>query len=183
MSYSVVLDTCVLYPAYLRDTLLRLAEATLFRPLWSEDILEELGRNLTEAGIPAEVVRRLLTEMQAAFEGADVVGYQSFLPDMTCDPKDRHVLAAAVSSRADALVTFNVKDFPAASRAPYDIELLSPDGFLLGLLDAEPRLVMHTLAEQAACYKREPRSIWGLLTALERAGVPGFAEEIRRQFG
>ncbi|MEV6322653.1 PIN domain-containing protein [Nocardia sp. NPDC051787] len=42
----VFLDTCVLYPAHLRDTVLRLAEANLIQPLWSAEILAELHRNL-----------------------------------------------------------------------------------------------------------------------------------------
>lgn len=42
MTFPALLDTCVLYPAYLCDTLLRLAEAEAYRPLWSFDIVREL---------------------------------------------------------------------------------------------------------------------------------------------
>ena len=42
MAFSVAPDTCVLYPAHRRDTLLRLAESSLYRPLWSSEILAEL---------------------------------------------------------------------------------------------------------------------------------------------
>ncbi|MGN9844812.1 PIN domain-containing protein [Nonomuraea sp. H19] len=183
MIFSVLLDTCVLYPAYLRDTLLRLAERGLFRPLWSAGILDECDRNLIKAGIPAQVVHRLTAEMRTAFDDAEVIGYEPLIATMACDDKDRHVLAAAVCAGADALVTFNVRDFPAQSREPYDIELHTPDFFLLGLLDAAPRIVLRTLREQADSYKRDPRTVMGLMTALERTGVPGFAEEVRRQFG
>ncbi|SEF54068.1 Predicted nucleic acid-binding protein, contains PIN domain [Nonomuraea solani] len=148
MTYSVVLDTRVLYPAYLRDTLLRLAEAGLFRPLWSADILDELDRNLIRAGIPAQVVRRLVAEMRLAFEDAEVIGYQPLIPTVTCDEKDRHVLAAGVCVGANALVTFNAKDFPADSREPYDIELLTPDIFLLGCWMRHPELSFERCASK-----------------------------------
>ncbi|MEV6275886.1 PIN domain-containing protein [Nocardia sp. NPDC051832] len=42
----VFLDTCVLYPAHLRDTILRFAEADLIQPLWTAEVLAELRRNL-----------------------------------------------------------------------------------------------------------------------------------------
>ncbi len=44
MPFPAFLDTCVLYPAYLCDTLLRLADASGYRPLWSADVLTELGK-------------------------------------------------------------------------------------------------------------------------------------------
>ena len=42
--YAVVLDACVLIPMPLCDTLLRLAEdPSMYRPLWSDQILQEVG--------------------------------------------------------------------------------------------------------------------------------------------
>lgn len=64
---AVVLDTCVFYPAHLRDTLLRLAERGLYRALWSAGIVDELHRNLVEDGRNAVSVDRLIAEMAAAF--------------------------------------------------------------------------------------------------------------------
>ncbi|MDI5939670.1 PIN domain-containing protein [Micromonospora sp. PTRAS2] len=112
MAFSALLDTCVLYPAHLCDTLLRLAEVAAYRPLWSEGILTELGRNLVGRGIPEERVHRRVTQMREAFPDAMVGGYESLIDGMTNDPKDRHVLAAAVRANAEVLVTFNIADFP-----------------------------------------------------------------------
>lgn len=83
MAFSVVVDTCVLYPAHLRDTLLRLAERSLYQVLWSDDIVEELRRNLIEDGFDAESIRRLIIEMGTAFPAASVIGYCS--PDQRSD--------------------------------------------------------------------------------------------------
>ena len=47
---------------------------------------------------------------------------------MTSDPKDRHVLAAAVASQAQAVITTNLRDLPEAASAPCGIEILHPDG-------------------------------------------------------
>jgi hypothetical protein len=44
--FLVLLDACVLVPAPLRDTLLRLAERRLFGPRWTDEIMEEMVRTL-----------------------------------------------------------------------------------------------------------------------------------------
>ncbi len=180
MRYTVVLDTCVLYPAHLRDTLLRLAERGLYRALWSPDILVELRRNLIDVGITPVDVDRLIAEMGSAFPHASVSGYRSLIDGLTCDPKDRHVLAAAVRADASAIITMNTSDFPPASVDPFDIEVTDPDHFLLDQLDLAPESVVDELARQAAANKREPKSVATLLDALARAGAPAFADEVRR---
>lgn len=181
MAFAVVLDTCVLYPANLRDSLLRLAEAGLYAPRWSAGIREELSRNLLELGINQGSVERLLEVMAAAFPEADVTGYERLIESMTCDEKDRHVLAAAVRANASALVTFNVRDFPPASVGRLDIDIVHPDDFLLDLLDLAPRAVVEALRVQVAQNRRQPLSWTSLLEVLERAGVPRFVAELRRR--
>lgn len=181
MSFSVVLDTCVLYPAHLCDTLLRLAELGLYRVLWSEDILEELSRNLRDRGIDGDAVDRRLSEMSGAFPDAAVHGYTGLIDSMRCDPKDRHVLAAAVRADSGAIVTFNTRDFPDHALTEFQIEVVHPDEFLLDTLDLAPRIVIDELAAQAAANRRAPKTLPSLLRALEVAGVPRFADQVRRQ--
>jgi len=45
-SFTVVLDACVLYPAPLRDLLLSLAAAGIYRAKWSQQIHDEWTRSL-----------------------------------------------------------------------------------------------------------------------------------------
>ena len=180
MSFPAFLDTCVLYPAYLCDTLLRLAEASAFRVLWSADVLAELRRNVMDRGVPADRIDRRIGQMTRAFPDAMVTGYESLIEGMTNEAKDRHALAAAVRANAEVLVTFNLRDFPEPALKPYDIVALHPDEFLLDTLDLYPGLTVAVLREQAAAYQREPTSVTGLLVLLERTGVPKFAAEVRR---
>jgi hypothetical protein len=50
--------------------------------------------------------------------------------------KDRHVVAAAMAVRADAIVTFNIADFAAAHLQEHlQIEVLHPDDFVMDLVD------------------------------------------------
>ena len=181
MAFSALLDTCVLYPAHLRDTLLRLAERELYVPRWSFHIRQELIRNIIERGVSEVAVTRLLDSMLEAFPEADVMGYESLIESMTCQEKDRHVLAAAVRAKTPALVTFNIRDFPAASVEKFGVEVVHPDDFLLDLLDLAPRIVIDDLHAQAARNRREPQTWSALLDVLERAGVPKFVSEVRRR--
>ena len=99
---------------------------------------------------------------------------------MECDPKDKHVLAAAVRSDAAALVTFNVSDFPSESTEQYAIEVVEPDEFLLDLLDLNPQAVIIELETQAATNRASPKTLSELLRALAVAGVPKFASQVEK---
>ena len=180
VSFGAVIDTCVLYPAHLRDTLLRLGERGLYRVLWSSDILEELERSLLRNGRTQVSVDHLLNEMRGTFPDADVSGYQSLVSSMPCHTKDRHVLAAAIRAKASAVITFNQRHFP-PNTSDTEVEIIHPDDFLLDLLGLQPSMVIDELRQQAQANRYTPTTLNDLLDALTRAGVPLFAGEVRTQ--
>ena len=174
--FPAFLDTCTLYGAYLCDSLLRLAEAGTYRPLWSADVLDELERALVARGLENKAVTHRIGEMRRAFPDAEVRGYENLVETMTCDPKDRHVLAAAVRSDAAVLVTFNTDDFPDTSTAAYDITVVHPDDFLLDQLDLYPGHTVAALRDQARSLLRSRHEHRGSARAPCRSGRP----EVRR---
>ena len=127
------------------DTLLRAAEHPAFYlPRWSQDILRELRSTLHRVGYsPAQADRRI-SAMEAAFEDAEVTGYECLAAGLT----NRHVLAAAVRCGANAIVTHNVKHFGPESVKPYDIDVLTPDDFLVHQFHLDRDLLMEKLAAQ-----------------------------------
>lgn len=165
-------------PIRLTDLLLRLAEADTFRPLWSDEVLAEVERNLPKLGVTPQKAARRVERMRSAFPDANVTGYQSLVPAMENDPKDRHVLAAAVRANAEVIVTANLRDFPAAALRPYDIVAVSPDDFLLDQLDLYPVPTIQCLHEQLTALRNPPETWSGFLCRFERT-VPGFVKAVR----
>jgi len=149
--YVVVLDACVLAPMPVVDTLLRLAEEPAFyTPKWSAGILQEVGRVLGEKrGYSSEQVQRRLAAMKSMFPDAMVTGYVDLIDAMPNDPKDRHVLAAAVRCGAHAIVSDNVKHFPENALAPYGLECLTADAFIAHQYYLDPDTFISVLTEQA----------------------------------
>jgi hypothetical protein len=130
---------------------------------------------------PPPDAARLVDQMTRHFPDAMVAGHEHLVPAMTCDPKDRHVLAAAVHARAHVLVTSNLADFPEASAEPYGIEVLHPDQFCLDLLDLAPELTIRAIEARAAQYKRPPRTLPEVMEHLKHPQrLPGFANEACR---
>jgi predicted nucleic acid-binding protein len=179
----VTLDACVLYPATLRDTLLRLAEAGFYRPRWSAQILDEVARNLvSNRAISEAQAQSLIEAITDAFPEAVVTDYESLIPAVTNDEKDRHVLAAAVKSDSRTLVTSNLKDFPIAALATFAIDPRSPDQFLLAQSDLSPATTMAVLRQQAADKRRPPLTVADILNSLAKT-APTFADAMRVLFG
>ena len=167
MSFKAVLDACVLVPSPLFDTLLRLAEADLFVPIWSDEILWEVERTLTgDLGLTPDQAKRRIGQMAQAFPDSLVGDFAELVSQMRNDPKDRHVLAAAVRSGARIIVTANLKHFPGDALVPYEIVAVHPDNFLQGLLGADPDTVMDCLREQQQAYINPPLTMQELYQAL-----------------
>lgn len=181
MPFAAVLDASVLYPLPLRDTLLRVAETELYDAYWSERILDEVVRNLVADGRASEEQARRLTDaMSTAFEGAAVPqdAVDRLVPAMANDERDRHVLAAAVVSDAQAVVTLNLKDFPIEACEPFAIEPLHPDVFLIDLYHLDAQEVFEAVERQAAVLRRPPMTLDELIDRLA-VTVPTFAQALR----
>jgi predicted nucleic acid-binding protein len=170
-----VLDACVLYPASLRDFLMRLATARLYSPRWSAKIHEEWTRNLlaSRPDIPPAQLARTQSLMDMALPSALVTGYESRIDDLTLpDPDDRHVLAAAIESQATVIVTFNLRHFPAARLAPYGITAMPPDAFTLELYKATPEDFLQAVQIHRASLTRPPKTAEEYLAALAHGQLP-----------
>jgi len=179
-SFKAVLDAYVLFPAAPRDTLLRAGRAGLYRVQFSDDILEEVRRNHVEKGMPVDKAQRLVDTMRQSFLYATVTEYQSLIPAMTNREKDRHVLAAAVISEAQVIVTQNIKDFPPESLTPYKIEAQTIDRFLVNLFYLNPEMMVQTIIRQAKALRNPARTLMQVLETLA-LHAPNFVRLVRRE--
>ncbi len=178
-SLCVLLDANVLFPIALCDTLMRTARAGMYEPYWSETILDEMERNLVKHDRATwEKARRRRMNMQGTFPNAVVHGYEVRIAEMTNDPKDRHILAAAVHSRATVIVTHNRRHFPAHALAPYGIEAQSADTFLHSLFRSDPDTVARIITEQAERLRNPPQSVEQVLNNLSLE-APTFVNALR----
>lgn len=177
--FVAVLDACVLIPMPLADTLLRLAAGPrLYLPKWTDRIMAEVSRNLQEDfGLRPDRAAYRESEIRKHFPEAWVQGYEELIPAMSNSPKDRHVLAAAVCSKAQAIVTYNATDFPTAALEPYSITVQGPSTFLLNLYDSDPFAVLETIKDQAAAIYKPVEYVLNRL----RINVPHFIEILRKQ--
>lgn len=178
-SLGAVLDANVLIPGVLCDTLLRAAEARLYRAYWNDTILAEMERTLIKLTVatPAQAQRRR-THMEVALPFAMVSGYRALIANMTNDAKDRHVLATAVRASAQVIVTENRRHFPRRALSPYGIEAQSADLSLRHLLDSELDTIVRIIREQAGDLKNPPQSVNQVLERLT-IHAPMFARALR----
>ncbi|HZU14191.1 MAG TPA: PIN domain-containing protein [Chloroflexota bacterium] len=175
-----LIDACVLVNAAVRDTILRAAASDAFdlQVALSRDTLDELRRALIEdRGVTPGNADYLIGEILAAFEDGLIEGYEHLIPEMRNDPKDRHVMAAAVQANA-TIVTLNTRHFPPASYEPFGLDVLTPDELLVSLWNQHPERMADILAEQAEALRRPRVSLAKLLDRLER-DVPGFVQAVR----
>lgn len=184
--FKVLLDANVLYPPYLRDLLLHLAEKEFYEVRWTEQILQEVSRNI-KARRPENLhdkVDRMVARLNEAFEEARISGYEDLIEAMNNHPKDRHVLAAAVADNVDVIVTNNLKDFPKSECDKYKIEVLSPDKFLvLQWSLCDPSVFCALLEELVDSYRKPAYTLSGVAADRWSKTVPEFSRSVLTYVG
>lgn len=176
-----VLDACVLYPAPLRDLLMRLAVAGLIQPRWTaaihEEWIEALRRERPE--LARSALERVRDLMNRHAEGSLVENHLHHVPHLTLpDPNDRHVLAAAIETGADRIVTWNLKDFPESELQRFGISAVSPDQLLLDLLAGQPEQVRWVVEETRLSLKNPEKSVIEYFAILRKQGLGLFCDAL-----
>ncbi len=174
----VLLDSCVMFPMYLRDILLRCARAGCYLPYWSQEILDGATRNLVITGkMSVEIAMKLEETITAAFPEAMVEVPNGLAEIMTNHPGDRHVLAAAVTAKADIIVTSNLKHFQAKDLFRWEIEAQHPDTFLTHLYDLDPDCILQVIHRWSQDLKKPPLTFIELLDLLNKE-LPTFTSKV-----
>lgn len=182
MQLTVLYDACVLYPAPLRDLLMHLALADLFLAKWSATIHAEWIRNVLAArpDLTRAQLERTRTLMDAHVRDCLVLGYEGLINQLELpDPDDRHVLAAAITGRAERIITFNLRDFPDTALRAYGIAAQHPDLFILQLLEQYRTEFCSAVKRHRSSLRNPPKTVAEYLAILEQQGLPKTVAALR----
>jgi len=176
----VLIDACVLYPTVMREVLLGVAQKGLFEPLWSARIMEEWARAAARLGDGFEDVARGEIALLNARWPQAAVSYPAELEDRLYlpDPNDTHVLAAAISGKADVLLTMNLKDFPTRIVSENGVVRRDPDGILREMFQENQDVVgqvaedVRQMAEQISGQPQDMRKL------MKKARLPRLAKAL-----
>jgi len=134
--FICVLDTNVIHPIDVRDLIFWFAHYELFTPKWSKHIFDEWENLLRQKGVHEDEIKKRTGKANAAFPDAMVENYESLINAIELpDPKDCHVLAAAIKTNANIIVTNNLKHFPNDYLAKYGLAAKDADNFLTDIID------------------------------------------------
>lgn len=168
----VVYDACILYPFSLRNVVVQCAVDRLVHARWTDDIHEEWMENLLRKhpGLARERLRRTRDLMERAVPGALVTGHRRWLASISVrDGGDRHVVAAAIEAGARAIVSAD-RHFRDEDLAPRGLAVWRPDGFLFGLLRADPEAMVASMARARRNLSRSAPSAAEFIAGLRRTG-------------
>ena len=167
---------------HLRNALLWLTLTDLFKARWTDQIHNEWIRNVSKnRGIDKKVLERTRDLMDANVRDCKVYGYDYLIPSLSLpDENDRHVLAAAIRSSSDAIVTSNLKDFPSSELQKYNIEAIHPDDFILYQFDFDAGAVIKAFRNQRASLRNPPFDQGQFLDCLSKQQLPQTVSELRK---
>jgi hypothetical protein len=175
---NAFLDANVIRGQLTTDIMMSLAYERLFRPQWSEHVMDEARRN-RPPGITEAAINSRFAQMNKVFPTAMTSGYEPLMPEMQADEKDKHVLAAAVHGRSHILVTENVKDFDPPTSGPNALQVERTSAFLNRLLSEDPARVVAAMNKLVTRNRHDPRTMPDLIDKMAtQQDLRGFARHL-----
>jgi predicted nucleic acid-binding protein len=153
---------------------MRLAVTDSFKARWTDRIHDEWIRNLLKnrPDLTLQQLERTKTLMNSSIIECLVEDYEQLESTLNLpDEDDKHVLAAAIKCGAQAIITFNLKDFPQATLSNYNIEAVGPDEFIQRQINTDKVLVFRVLKTHRMSLRAPPKSSLEYLDSLEKSGL------------
>ena len=175
--FICVLDTNVIYPLEIRDLLFWFASYELFTPKWSKHIFTEWETVMRRHGIADEEIKKRIDKTNQAFPDALVTNYESLVDSLDLpDENDKHVLAAAIKTNANIIVTNNLKDFPTDYLANFGLSAKAPDDFLTDTIDLNNDLALAAFRAMVMNRTNPDMDDYEVLARLRKNGLKNSAD-------
>lgn len=159
-----------------------LANTGLFRARWSNQIHDEWIRNLcaNNPSLDPSKLARTRQLMDSHVPDCLVEGYEPLIASLSLpDENDRHVLAAAIKGQAEAILTFNLKDFPDSILETFGITAIHPDEFLSDMFELNPSACIKAAQQQRRSLKKPPMHVTEYLDCLQKQKLPSFVLKLK----
>lgn len=172
VKFTCVLDTNVIYPLWIRDLLLWFAHHDLYTPKWSKHIFDEWYDVMIRVGVTPEEAARRTQIVNEAFPDAFVENYEPLIPSLQLDDeKDKHVLAAAIKTNANLIVTNNLKHFPEHYIGSFGLCAKNADNFFTDIIDLNHETSIRAFRDLVMNKKNPPLDEFEVLDIFRKNGL------------
>ncbi len=170
--FTCILDTNVIFPLWIRDLLLWFAHHDLYTPKWSKHIFDEWLEVMKRKGVSETEAKMRTDILNEAFPDALVKNYEPLIETLSLpDMKDKHLLAAAIKTNANLIVTNNLKDFPEEYLASFGLSAKCADDFLTDIIDLNHDASVRAFRDLVLNKRNPPLDEFEVLDALRSNGL------------
>jgi predicted nucleic acid-binding protein len=177
--FTCILDANVIYPLWIRDLLLWFAHHDLYTPKWSQHLFDEWFEVMIRKGVSEAEAKKRTSMVNEAFPDALVQNYEPLIETLTLpDTKDRHVLAAAIKTNANLIVTNNLKHFPIDYLSSFGLSAKDADDFLTDIIDLNHNASIKAFRDLVMNKKNPPLDDYQILNIFRKNGLKNTADYI-----
>lgn len=175
--FTCVLDTNIIVPIQIRDLLFWFAHDDLYTVKWSKHIFDEWKSVMERMEVPSADIKVRIGWANKAFPDAMVKNYEQLIDSLDLpDEKDRHVLAAAIKTNANVIVTNNINDFPNDYLASYGLSAKTADDFLTDTIDLNAEIAVKSFRKLVLNRTNPEMDEYVVLDALRKNGLKDTAD-------